>query len=147
MTDKARAEEATLISDVQGLIRMDEDDCWRLVAKHGFGRVAVVHHGAPVIFPVNYALDDRSVVFRTAPGTKLALAAAGSLAVFEVDDAFDLLETGASVMVHGTLEIVSDPAERDRLAELDLRAWAPGRHDFFVRVVADRVTGRRIAPH
>jgi nitroimidazol reductase NimA-like FMN-containing flavoprotein (pyridoxamine 5'-phosphate oxidase superfamily) len=132
---------------VDGLARMGDDDCWRFLAKHAIGRVAIVHHGSPLVFPVNYALDDRSVVFRTAPGTKLALAATGSKTVFEVDDAFDVLETGASVMVHGSLELVSDPGERARLSRLGLRAWAPGHRDFFVRVNADRVTGRRIVTH
>ena len=63
-----------LIHDPQGLIRLDEDECWRFLAKYSIGRVAIVHFNTPMIFPVNYVVDGHSVVFRTSPGTKLAMA-------------------------------------------------------------------------
>jgi nitroimidazol reductase NimA-like FMN-containing flavoprotein (pyridoxamine 5'-phosphate oxidase superfamily) len=92
---------------------------------------------------VGYVVDGRSIVFRTAPGTKLALAAIGAPAAFEVDEASKLFETGTSVVVHGNLHEVRDKAERLRLADLPLRTWAGGR-DHFVRVEARSVTGRRL---
>ncbi len=133
--------------DALGLIRLSDDDCWRMLSHYSIGRVGVVHGGAPMIFPVNYAVDGRSVVVRTAPGTKLALARFNTPAVFEIDDAFDALETGFSVMVHGTLRSVDDPDECARLQALPLRAWAPGDRDYFVRLVPEWLSGRRIPPH
>lgn len=133
--------------DSLGLIRLDEDDCWRMLARHAIGRVAIVDSGAPLVFPVNYALDGKSVVFRAAPGTKLRRAGTNARAVFEVDDAYDVLETGSSVMVHGTLQVVEAAAERAALEQLGLRAWAPGDRDAFIRVVPDWVSGRRIQVH
>jgi nitroimidazol reductase NimA-like FMN-containing flavoprotein (pyridoxamine 5'-phosphate oxidase superfamily) len=130
--------------DANGLIRLGEEECWRFLAERSLGRLAVVHLENPLIFPVNYALDGRSVVFRTAPGTKLAMAAIGPLVVFEVDEADELFETGTSVMVHGTMREVTDRDERSRLARLPVRAWAPGDRDHVVRVEPTWVSGRRI---
>jgi nitroimidazol reductase NimA-like FMN-containing flavoprotein (pyridoxamine 5'-phosphate oxidase superfamily) len=44
----------------------------------------VVEDGQPPIFPVNFAVDGDTVVFRADPGTKLAPASSGRVA-FEVD--------------------------------------------------------------
>ena len=132
--------------DAQGLIRLDEDECWAFLAAHWLGRVALVHLDQPMVFPVSYALDGRTVLFRTAPGTKLALAGAGTTVAFEVDEASKLFETGTSVVVHGTMHEVTDDAERRRLARIPLRTWAPGDRDHFVVVRPGYVSGRRI-PH
>jgi uncharacterized protein len=130
--------------DAQGILRLDEDECWRFLARNWLERVGLVHFEQPMIFPVGYVLDGQAVVFRTAPGTKLSLAGVGVPAVFEVDEASKLFETGTSVMVHGTLHEVTEPEERERLSWLPLRTWAPGDRDHFVRIDAHSVTGRRI---
>ena len=129
--------------DALGLLRLSEDECWRFLARHWLGRVAVVHMGHPTVFPVGYVVDARSIVFRTAPGTKLALAAIGAPAAFEVDEASRLFETGTSVVVHGNLHEVRDKSERLRLADLPLRTWA-GPRDHFVRVEPRSVSGRHV---
>jgi nitroimidazol reductase NimA-like FMN-containing flavoprotein (pyridoxamine 5'-phosphate oxidase superfamily) len=135
-------------NDAYGLIRLDDNECWDFLSRHSLGRVAVITMEHPMVYPVNYALDGRSIVFRTAPGTKLAAAAEGRPATFEVDEATKLFETGTSVMVHGTLREVADHDDRARLARLPLRVWAPGDRDHFVRIEARWVSGRRIPmPH
>lgn len=133
--------------DDQGLIRMDEEACWRFLARHWLGRVGLIHLDNPMIFPVNYALDERTIVFRTAPGTKLRLSAVGVRVAFEVDEATELFETGTSVVVHGSLHEVTDRDELARLRRLPLRTWAPGDRDHFVRIDADYITGRQIPMH
>jgi nitroimidazol reductase NimA-like FMN-containing flavoprotein (pyridoxamine 5'-phosphate oxidase superfamily) len=130
--------------DDQGLIRMDEDACWRFLERHSLGRVGLIHLGNPMVFPVHYVLDGRALVFRTAPGTKLKLAAMGTLVAFEADEADELFETGTSVVVHGTMREVTAPDELERLRRLPLRRWAPGDRDHFVRVDPEHVTGRQI---
>lgn len=129
------------------MIRLGEEECWNFLAKHFLGRVGVVHMEHPMVFPVNYALDGRSVVFRTVAGTKLAMAGLGRNVAFEVDEATDLFETGTSVMVHGAMHEVSDPDERSRLAALPIRVWAPGDRDHFVRIEPRWVSGRQIPLH
>lgn len=132
--------------DGYGMARMSDDACWHFLEQHELGRVAIIVFGRPVVYPVNYAVDDRSVVFRTAPSAKLAAAATGQATAFEVDEAGPLFESGTSVMVHGHLRQIVAPDEHQRLERLPLRAWAPGHRDYFVRIDADRVTGRRIIP-
>ena len=133
--------------DDMGLIRLEEDECWQFLARHSLGRVGLVHMEYPMIFPVNYALDGRSVVFRTAPGTKLAIAAAGRAVAFEVDEVTELFETGTSVMLHGTMREVVSVDDRARLESLPIRVWAPGNRDRFVQIEPEWVTGRRIPYH
>lgn len=130
--------------DALGLIRLTESQCWAFLRRHSLGRLAFVSLDNPDIFPVNYATDGRSVVFRTAPGTKLAHARRGTPAAFEVDEATHMFESGTSVVVHGVLEEVTDKDELRFLAALPLRAWAPGRRDHFVRLRTQWVSGRRL---
>src|SRR5512145_3366853 len=48
------------------------DECWRLLAATPVGRVGVIVDSGPEIYPVNHAVDGRSIVFRTDSGNKLA---------------------------------------------------------------------------
>jgi nitroimidazol reductase NimA-like FMN-containing flavoprotein (pyridoxamine 5'-phosphate oxidase superfamily) len=132
--------------DPQGMVRLDPRECWRFLERHWLGRVALVHMDQPMVFPVSYAVDGQTVVFRTAPGTKLSLAGVGIQVAFEVDEASELFETGTSVVVHGTMREVKDRAERLRLSSLRLRTWAPGDRDHYVVITPSFVTGREI-PH
>ena len=49
---------------VDGLAAMQTDECLELLRNHHVGRVSVVVDGQPLIFPVNYAIEGRNVVFR-----------------------------------------------------------------------------------
>ena len=51
---------------------LGEDDCWQLLARTEVGRLAVAIHNVPEIFPVNFVIDNRTILFRTDEGTKLA---------------------------------------------------------------------------
>ena len=142
--EKATDSDRTQLDDL-GLVRMTEEACWTFLERHHLGRVAVVDFGRPVVYPVNYGLDGRRVVFRTAPGTKLISAALGGPATFEVDEADPLFESGSSVMVHGHLREITEPGERARLLQLPIRPWAPGARDHVVCVEPERVSGRQIS--
>ena len=63
---------------------LDRAECDRLLETQHVGRLAIVINGQPLIFPVNYAMLDGAVVFRTARGTKL-FGAAGHSVAFEID--------------------------------------------------------------
>ena len=128
----------------EGLEILDEADCWRLLGQVPIGRVAVTLGALPAIFPVNYALDGDSIVFRTGEGTKLAAATQRAVVAFEVDR-FDPMEhTGWSVLVVGMARAVTDDDERGRLARLPLAPWAGGCRDDFVRIGVEFLSGRRI---
>ena len=64
---------------------LSDAECVKLLRSHDLGRIAVVDREVqPLIFPINYFFDEGVVVFRTAPGTKLALAP-GAHVGFEID--------------------------------------------------------------
>jgi uncharacterized protein len=135
-----------LIDTRTGLERLDRDECLELLASEEVGRLAIVDFGSPTIFPVNYVMDGDTPVFRTDPGTKLDHGPR-SRACFEVD-AFDrATRTGWSVIVFGRLEEVTgfDGRASRRVRALPIDPWAGGEKQHWMRVVPDRMTGRRIA--
>ena len=48
---------------------LDQERCRALLAEKRVGRVAVVVNGVPEVVPVNYAVVDGDVVFRSGSGT------------------------------------------------------------------------------
>jgi nitroimidazol reductase NimA-like FMN-containing flavoprotein (pyridoxamine 5'-phosphate oxidase superfamily) len=107
------------------------------------GRVAVNAQAMPAVLPVNYALLDDSVVFRTKPDGLLARACDGSVVAFEIDCLSDEGDQGWSVMVIGVATLLTGGAAT-RAQSLDLTsAMGPGR-DQFVSVSLTRVSGRRV---
>jgi nitroimidazol reductase NimA-like FMN-containing flavoprotein (pyridoxamine 5'-phosphate oxidase superfamily) len=124
---------------------LTDDECRRLLGERHLGRLALVDADGPVILPVNYTLDEGSVVFRTDPGSKLDAAAAGAAVAFEVDAADERDRTGWSVVVRGQAGEVSEPTDLERLHALPLYPWAPGAKARYVRIRPTSVTGRRIA--
>ena len=69
-----------------GVTVLSEHECWDLLAGVALGRVVTSVGGQPEIFPVNYLVQHRTVLFRTAEGTKLVSAAINNRVLFEVDD-------------------------------------------------------------
>jgi nitroimidazol reductase NimA-like FMN-containing flavoprotein (pyridoxamine 5'-phosphate oxidase superfamily) len=135
-------------SDPGSLDDIEPDECWRLLATQQVGRLGVIVGHYPLIFPVNYAVDDKMIVFRTAPGTKL-YAIDRSNVTFEVDEIDVVHRAGWSVLVRGVAhELLADrnPELADRSEASGAEPWAPGKRDRLVRVVPDHVTGRRIRP-
>src|SRR6266536_3894190 len=55
---------------VSPLRELAERECLGLLASRVIGRAAVVVEGEARVFPVNYLLDGRAIVFRTDEGTK-----------------------------------------------------------------------------
>ncbi len=97
------------------------DECRRMLAAAagGVGRIALSGHPA-MIRPVNYAFDDetRSVVFRSALGSRLREGLGSGTAAFEIDGTDPVERAGWSVIMVGEAEGVTDPAEIDRREDL-----------------------------
>lgn len=120
--------------------------CWDLLATTPVGRLAVVTGNRPQIFPVNYATDGRTIVFRTEAGSKLAALDGNPNICFEIDSLDVTSRSGWSVMVVGQAGAVRAPDEVRSLRSLGLEFWAIGDKPNFVRVIPTEVTGRRIHP-
>jgi nitroimidazol reductase NimA-like FMN-containing flavoprotein (pyridoxamine 5'-phosphate oxidase superfamily) len=133
------------LDEAQRLEVLDRAACIELLAHHRFvGRLAIVVDGRPIILPVNYIVDDDSVVFCTANGTKLNAVLGGTNVAFEVDDSVPLHHSGWSVLVQGHAEVITDPQEVARLRHGPLRPWAKGARANWVRITLDEISGRRI---
>ena len=68
-----------------GIEILENAECWDLLREHQVGRLAVDIAGRPDIFPINYLVHGGGILFRTAPGTKLAGAILGRHVAFEID--------------------------------------------------------------
>ncbi len=117
-----------------------EHECWARLRSLEVGRLAVVVDGRPDIFPVNYVVDHGSIVFRSAPGSKLAAIAEGSPVAFEADGEADGL--AFSVVLKGTAVEVDDRYEDSDPVDLPLYPWHGTHKPIFVRLAPDVVTGR-----
>jgi uncharacterized protein len=132
-------------TDRNGMAVLSTAECLQRLGRAGIGRVAVSIGALPAVFPVNYAVDDGDIYFRTATGTKLTAASRNAVVAFEVDHADRLEHDGWSVLVVGPAAEVTDPAELKRLSALPLRRWIAGGPDTLVRIRAEHVSGREIA--
>jgi nitroimidazol reductase NimA-like FMN-containing flavoprotein (pyridoxamine 5'-phosphate oxidase superfamily) len=86
-------------------------------------------------------VQHRTLLFRTAEGTKLASAVANNRVAFEVDE--HDVEGGWSVIVKGRAHVLSTSAEIGEAERADLRPWTATRKLRYVRVNASEITGRR----
>lgn len=118
-----------------------EDSCWGYLATQEVGRLVTAVNEVPEIFPVNFVLDGESVVFRTAEGSKLWNLLTNDNIAFQADGWND--ESGWSVVMHGKAEVINDLAELARCKAMPLRPWIPTVKTIWVRLSADRITGRR----
>ena len=119
-------------------------ECYDLLAPGGVGRVAFTTDDGPVVVPVNYAMAGHTVIFRTAPDTLLAGYLDGP-AGFEVDRLDEALSQGWSVLVTGRAVRVTSEVDVRRLERhTDIRPWAGGARDVYVRIIPRKITGRRI---
>lgn len=125
------------------LIELTDDECQELLESSHIGRLGLADDDGPLILPVNYCMDDRSVVFRTDAGTKLDVASSGVAVAFEVDGIDPAQRTGWSVLIRGSAAAVVEPDELSRLQQLPLIPWAPGRKPHYVRI-SGVPSGRRV---
>jgi nitroimidazol reductase NimA-like FMN-containing flavoprotein (pyridoxamine 5'-phosphate oxidase superfamily) len=124
---------------------LDRVECIRLMERHpaGVGRIALAGP-RPVIFPVNYAIDQGNIVFRTDPGSKFHAAVSDSYVAFEVDWVEPSWQLGWSVLVRGQAHLITDEDALRLARDLPLLPWAEGDKQHFVRIDTTLVSGRRL---
>jgi uncharacterized protein len=120
------------------------EECISLAATMPIGRIVFTDRALPAVQPVNFLIDDGSVIIRTTQGSKLAAATRNAVVAFEIDEFDRRSHAGWSVTMVGRAQSVHDPAESARLAQLPLQTWAPGSRDRFIRIRPDHISGRRL---
>ena len=119
--------------------------CLELLSAGDLGRAAVSTPDGPHIVPVNYAVYEESVVFRTTPWSVPGSQPPGALMAFEVDVADHERQLGWSVVARGRAGVVDDPAELAAIRSFwDPRPWAGGVRPVYVRLRWRELTGRRL---
>ena len=122
------------------LITIDEQECWVLLATVPVGRLAVADGDrAPLVVPVNFVIDDATIVFVTGAGGKYDAASAGPVS-FQADSFDAMYHNGWSVLVRGQAHEMSDADA----SHLHVEPWAEGDRTIWMRIVPSEVTGRRI---
>lgn len=136
-----------MATDQTGLEILLPDECLKLLVAHvpKVGRVGVIRDNRPVVLPVNYAIVDGAVVFRTGRGAKLTAAMDGAPVAFEVDAIDASSEEGWSVVVDGHAELLRGDDAISELGDLLVRSWVPADRANHIRIVPERITGRSIA--
>lgn len=122
---------------------LSKAQCWELLRGQVLGRLAVVVEDHPDIFPVNYAVDHDSLVFRTAEGTKLYGATSNTPVAFEIDGYEPESAQAWSVVLRGRaeqIEAISGLAEAERLP---LQPWQGGSKNHLMRIHPLNLSGRR----
>ncbi|SER50081.1 Nitroimidazol reductase NimA, pyridoxamine 5'-phosphate oxidase superfamily [Propionibacterium cyclohexanicum] len=134
LLDECMADTTSPVSEIP------EDSAWGYLASVEVGRIAVSAGDLPEIFPVNFCLDGESIVFRSAPGTKLEKLAINEHVVFEADGWNE--EGGWSVVVKGLGALITDEEELARVKRAPLLPWIPTVKRNWVRITPNRITGR-----
>lgn len=127
------------------LVDLSEEACVKLLTEADLGRLAVMVDGRPEIFPVNHVFDevDGYVTFPTNANTKLHAALHWPYVAFEVDGMDDI--SGWSVLVVGAAEEITDPDVIARVAARRNTVWRAGAFMHWLRIVPEKITGRRIS--
>lgn len=120
--------------------------CWMRLRSVEVGRLAVSVGDQPDVFPINYVVDHGTLVFRTAPGTKLAAIQVNPVVALEVDGRDGDTDEVFSVVVKGIAQRIRHVDELlDQTTTLPLFPWDMAPKGQFVRLVPTEVTGRRFA--
>jgi nitroimidazol reductase NimA-like FMN-containing flavoprotein (pyridoxamine 5'-phosphate oxidase superfamily) len=129
---------------------LDEAECMRLIAPGGIGRLAYAGRYDLTVLPVNFQVQEGTILFRTAADgateedLRTGIAHAEYRVAFEVDDFDAQSHEGWSVLVQGPAHHVDSEPERAQAQLAGVEAWAGGHREQFIRITPARITGRRI---
>jgi len=127
--------------EVQPVTVMSDDECWAELSSLTLGRLATSVDGQPDIFPVNYVVQQRTILIRTAEGTKLASAATNRRVALEADD-HDVMQ-GWSVVVKGQARVLSSIDDLAAAERAQVLPWIATVKQRFIRIAPVEITGRR----
>jgi uncharacterized protein len=114
---------------------------WDLLASVALGRLVTSVGGEPEIFPINFVVQRRTVLFRTAEGTKLVSTAINTRVLFEADD--HDAAGGWSVILKGMARMLRTNEELEEAERAQLLPWTATLKQHYVRIQPISITGRR----
>ncbi|ALE05637.1 flavin-nucleotide-binding protein [Arthrobacter sp. ERGS1:01] len=121
---------------------LPKTECWELLQGQVIGRLAVVvDDDHPDIFPINYVVHNGSVIFRTAPGTKLYGSVNNTPVAFEIDGYNPHTEQAWSVVLRGRAQQLESTTGLAKA--LALQPWQGGEKNHLIRINTLNLSGRR----
>ncbi len=129
------------MSEVPPVQILSEAECWARLESTEFGRMAYHLADEVHIAPVNYAVHEGRIVFRSAEGSKLLGVVMNEDVAFEIDLVDEEGDTAWSVVARGRAHVL----EADQAREADnlrLRPWvSPDKHNV-VAIAVEELSGR-----
>ena len=119
---------------------LNDNEAWDLMASAALGRLVTNVGGQLEIFPVNFATQDNTVLFRTAEGTKLFGTVMNEQVLFEADG--HSVTEGWSVIIRGIARVLSTTGEIHEADRAALMPWVPTEKLRYVRITPNEVSGR-----
>lgn len=125
---------------------LPEEECFELLSTTTVGHVAFVNAEGLQLLPLNFAVIDSEIYFRTAIDSVLdGLAQGNDDVAFGVDHHSELYRDGWNVTVKGATARVSDPALYERVMSWSrLHPWAGGVRGVVIHLSPRSVEGRRV---
>ncbi len=120
---------------------LSASESWSLLSSVALGRLVTVVDGQPEIFPVNFAVQRQTVLFRTAEGTKLVSTVINHRVLFEADD--HSASEGWSVVVKGMARTLHTDEQLQEAERAQLLSWTATLKLHYVRILPIAITGRR----
>jgi nitroimidazol reductase NimA-like FMN-containing flavoprotein (pyridoxamine 5'-phosphate oxidase superfamily) len=130
--------------DGAGLEILDREECLRLLADAGTGRIALTVRALPTILPVRFVLDGERIVIRTSATSTLAAATRSTVVAFEADGHDDEPPREWSVVATGVADHVTDEDDQSHLESLTLPRWGGDDRGCLVAIAIDQLGGRRM---
>ena len=118
-----------------------DDEAWKLLGSVSLGRLVTYFGGQLEIFPVNFAVQNGTLLFRTAEGTKLFTTVMNDQVLFEVDD--HTAAEGWSVVVRGTAQLLASAEDIRKAEATQLLPWVPTVKLRYVRITPSEISARR----
>ena len=125
------------------VVELSESACWALLRTTSVGRLAVWVDDHPDIFPLNYAVDHGTVVFRSRAGTKVSATLSDAPVALEADGYDPETAEAWSVVIRGRAEEINSGPELMDTVDLPLFPWQAGDKGRFIRIVPTTTSGRR----
>jgi nitroimidazol reductase NimA-like FMN-containing flavoprotein (pyridoxamine 5'-phosphate oxidase superfamily) len=119
---------------------LDDQEAWNRLSSVALGRLVTSFGGQLEIFPVNFVVQNDTVLFRTAEGTKLFTTVMNEKVLFEADD--HTVAEGWSVIVRGTARLLTGAEEIQQADRAGLMPWVPTEKLRYVRVTPTELTAR-----
>jgi hypothetical protein len=132
---------ATTVDEV-----LDDDECRRLLATVGYGRLVFTRDALPAVQVMRCCLRGGQILMPTRAGSELSRAVRGAVVAFQADCVDPLTETGWTITTVGPAHVLTQPHDIAAAEQLSLYTWIPSAPYSYVAVEIGIMHGYRVSP-